>query len=62
MAKEAVKAVNVRLVRLTDVVAVKATATNPAVKRGLKKEGEVYEVHPSHVPYLTEKKYVITVE
>jgi hypothetical protein len=59
MAKEEKKA---KIVRLTDRVAVRATATNPAVKRGLMKAGEIYETHPAHVPYLEEKKLATLIE
>jgi hypothetical protein len=50
------------IVRLTDTVAVRATAENPAVKRKLMKVGEIFEVHPSHIPFLLESKRVTLIE
>jgi hypothetical protein len=49
-------------VKLTDKVAVRATAENPAVKRKLKKVGEIYEVHPAHVKFLIDSKRATQVE
>jgi hypothetical protein len=59
MAKEEKKE---KIVRLTDKVAVKATETNPAVKRGRMKTGQIYEIHPSHLEYLVSNKFVISIE
>jgi hypothetical protein len=50
------------IVRLTDVVAVRATAENPSVKRGRMDEGQIYEVHPNHLDYLLKKKFATKVE
>jgi hypothetical protein len=62
MAKKEEEKKEEKIIRLTDKVAVRATAENPAVKRKRKKAGEIYEVHPSHIDYLVSHKFVTPIE